>query len=116
MRIWVVAFRDLRGVNVLKDNVIMAPKRSKAFSTVTALTIGTIAGVGLAFAPTYAFANEDGSHEQGDHGCSGDKADKSCSGDKAEKSCSGEADKSCSAEKKAEKSCSGEHGCSGEGE
>ena len=86
----------------------MANKK-KVFSTLTAVTVGAVAGSALVLRPVVALAND----EHADHG---EKAEKSCKGDKAEKSCKGE--KSCNGAKAegtphAEKSCKGEKGCSG---
>ena len=94
-------------------------KKQTLFSTLGALTLGTVASAGLFLATTSAHADH---HEDGmdsaDHGCSGEmKGDKSDSGDmedKGDKSCSGDmkdkSDKSCSGEMKdkGDKSCSGD--------
>jgi hypothetical protein len=62
----------------------------KLFSSISALVVGAVAGLGVASAPVVAVAEHSDGHEEGDHKCSGDKK---CSG---------------------EKKCSGDHGCHGE--
>lgn len=93
-------------------------EKRKVFSTLTALTVGTLAVSGLVMKPSVAFADShDGTHTSagekscshkdnghGDKSCAAckdgkDKDGKACSDEhaKGEKSCSGSGEKSCGA-------------------
>jgi hypothetical protein len=56
----------------------------KLFSTISALIVGAVAGLGVASTPVVAVAEHADGHEKGDHKCSGDTkcgGEKKCSGD-----------------------------------
>ncbi len=80
----------------------------KVFSTIAAVTIGTIAASGLVLSPQTAFAGAGHEHAEGEKSCSGEKK---CSGDKAH----ADGESKCSGEKKAAEGSEGDHSCGGSG-
>lgn len=85
----------------------------KLFSTLSALAIGAVVGIGVAATPVVAVADHHEGKEHAEKKCGGEKkedAEKKCGGEKKE-----DAEKKCGGEKKedADKSCGGDKGCGG---
>lgn len=55
-------------------------KNKKLFTTLAALTVGSVVSTGVIFTPALTFANDHEKHEgegscKGEHGCSGEEGD-----------------------------------------